>query len=64
MKATKLGIIGKMHGERKLKRPAANAIGIPNVAMLLPCVLEFPSEPELVDISAVVGRVMKKLKMS
>ncbi len=36
MNATKLGIIGKMHGERKLKRPATKAIGMPIVAISLP----------------------------
>ncbi len=53
MKATKLGMIGKMHGERKLKRPAANAIGIPIVVMSLPIALASPFEPAVVDISVV-----------
>ena len=39
MKATKLGIIGKIHGDRKLKIPAKNAIGIPIVVILLLSVL-------------------------
>jgi hypothetical protein len=53
MKATKLGIIGNMHGERKLKSPAANAIGIPIVVISLPIALESPIELWVVDMSVV-----------
>ena len=35
MNSTKLGIIGNMYGDRKLNNPAANAISIPIVVILL-----------------------------